>query len=50
MLVELTIKTDKGEYKNFDKEFKDDKHLMNWENMMMRLYGWKVVGTKDKEQ
>jgi hypothetical protein len=44
MKYELTFKTDKGLYKNFSKEFKNDQHLGNFIDKMEREFAWKLIG------
>ena len=44
MTYQLTFKTDKGLYKNFDKTFKNEKHFENFVDKMGREFGWKLIG------
>lgn len=44
MKYELTFKTDRGLYKNFIREFLNDRHRDNFIDKVEREYGWKLIG------
>jgi predicted CopG family antitoxin len=45
MTATITIKDDRGRYKELQKQFADDRHLSNYISYMYKK-GWHVVGVE----
>jgi len=44
MTYSVTMKTSKGVYKTFKKDFTSHGHLDNWVDCLERKYNWKLIG------